>query len=30
MASIRKRRLGGNKVAWQVDYKDLKGKRRHK
>lgn len=30
MASIRKRGLKGGKFAWQVDYKDLKGKRRHK
>lgn len=30
MASIRKRLLRGGKIAWQVDYKDLKGKRRHK
>ena len=30
MASIRKRLLNGGTVAWQVDYKDLKGKRRHK
>lgn len=30
MASIRKRFLQDGTVAWQVDYKDLKGKRRHK
>jgi integrase len=30
MASIRKRHLKQGKVAWQVDYKDLRAKRRHK
>jgi integrase len=30
MASIRKRYRKNGKLAWQVDYKDLRGKRRHK
>jgi integrase len=30
MASIRKRALKGGKVAWQVDYRDQAGARRHK
>jgi integrase len=30
MASIRKRRLKSGEIAWQVDYRDQGGKRRHK
>lgn len=30
MASIRKRRLQSGEIAWQVDYRDQAGKRRHK
>lgn len=30
MASIRKRKLKNRKTCWQVDYRDVKGKRRHK
>lgn len=30
MASIRKRKLKGNKVCWQVDYRDVQRRRRHK
>ncbi len=30
MASIRKRKLKNKRVCWQVDYRDVQGKRRHK
>ena len=30
MASIRKRALPSGKTAWQVDYRDNQGKRRHR
>jgi hypothetical protein len=30
MATVRKRKLPGGAIAWQVDYKDAAGNRRHK